>query len=73
VGPAQAVDPLTEREREVLSLLGQRLSNKEIAEIMVLSPLTVKTYTGNILGKLQVTGRREAVVRGRALGVLDLA
>ena len=67
---AQAVDPLTDREIEVLSLLAQRMSNKEIAEILVVAPVTVKTHTRNLFAKLQVSGRREAVERGRALGLL---
>lgn len=67
---ASLVDALTDRELEVLTLLAQRLSNKEIAEIMVVSPVTVKTHTRNLFSKLQVGGRREAVARGRALGIL---
>ncbi len=73
VPPAQAaqlVEAVTDRELEVLTLLAQRLSNKEIAVIMVVSPVTVKTHTRNLFSKLQVSGRREAVARGRALGIL---
>ena len=73
VQPTLSVDPLTDRELEVLSLLGQRLSNKEIAAILVLSPLTVKSHTRNLYAKLQATSRREAVARGQALGLLQRA
>lgn len=67
---AHAVEPLTDRELDVLALLAQRMSNKEIAEVLVVAPVTVKTHTRNIFAKLQVSGRREAVERSRALGLL---
>ena len=62
--------PLTERELEILSRLAQRLSNKEIAKRLFLSPLTVKRHTLNIYQKLGVHGRREAVDKATALGIL---
>jgi LuxR family maltose regulon positive regulatory protein len=67
---ALALEPLTDREIEVLSFLAQRLSNKEIAEILVVAPVTIKSHTRNLFAKLQVNGRREAVERARALGLL---
>jgi LuxR family maltose regulon positive regulatory protein len=67
---ALAVDPLTDRELEVLALLAQRLSNKEIADILVVAPVTIKSHMRNLFGKLQVGGRREAVERARALGLV---
>ncbi len=67
---APAVDPLTDREIEVLALLAQRMSNKEIAEILVVAPVTIKTHTRNLFSKLQASSRREAVERGRALGLI---
>ena len=67
---APAIDPLTDREIDVLALLAQRMSNKEIAEILVVAPVTVKTHTRNLFAKLQVSSRREAVERGRTLGLL---
>jgi LuxR family maltose regulon positive regulatory protein len=67
---ALAMDPLTDRELEVLALLAQRLSNKEIADILVVAPVTVKSHMRNLFGKLQVSGRREAVERARALGLV---
>ena len=64
------VDPLTERELEVLALLGRHLTNKEIAEQLVVSPSTVKTHTLNIYRKLDVRGRQQAVAKARELGLL---
>lgn len=66
----ELVEPLTNREIEILLLLAQRLSNKEIAEKLFISPLTVKRHTSRLIGKLGVTNRREAVQRARALGLL---
>jgi predicted ATPase/DNA-binding CsgD family transcriptional regulator len=51
---------LTRREREVLGLLCQRLTDPEIAERLFLSPRTASKHVGNILGKLGVSSRREA-------------
>ena len=63
----EPVEPLTERERDVLRLLGQGMSNKEIAAALFISEGTARTYVSNILGKLGVAGRTEAAaiaVRG---------
>jgi LuxR family maltose regulon positive regulatory protein len=64
------VEPLTGRELEVLALLRQRLSNKEIAHMLGLAPATVKRYTVNLYGKLGVGKRSEAVIKAEALGIL---
>ncbi|MFN8475967.1 MAG: LuxR C-terminal-related transcriptional regulator [Anaerolineae bacterium] len=66
------VEPLTNREMEILRLLGEHMSNKEIAMQLVVAPQTVKRHTGNIFGKLGVHSRREAVSRAQALGILPL-
>ena len=64
--PAQASDPridsLTPREKEILVLMSQGMSNAEIAEHLVVSATTVKTHVGNVLAKLDVRDRVQAVV-----------
>jgi LuxR family maltose regulon positive regulatory protein len=64
------VEPLTNRELEVLDLLAQRLSNKEIADKLYISATTVKGHLQNIYGKLNVGKRREAVEKTNILGIL---
>ena len=66
---AALVEPLTERELEVLRLLVQGLSNPAIAEQLIISVGTVKTYTNRIYGKLGVTNRVEAVTKARDLAL----
>ena len=66
-GPIEAhrsEDSLSERELEVLKLAGQGLSNKEIAERLVLSPRTVQAHFANIFAKMNVASRTEAVLQG---------
>ena len=63
-------DPLTEREIEVLQLLGEGLSNKEIGERLVVAPSTVKQHLKHIYNKLDVHSRTQAVARGRELMLL---
>jgi LuxR family maltose regulon positive regulatory protein len=64
------IEPLTEREVEVIELAGAGLSNREIAEELVLTVGTVKWHLHNIYGKLQAHNRTQAVARARELGVL---
>jgi LuxR family maltose regulon positive regulatory protein len=64
-------EPLSQREQEVLQCIAAGLSNREIAETLVISPETVKKHTSNILGKLGVRSRTEAVARARNLDLLD--
>jgi LuxR family maltose regulon positive regulatory protein len=64
------IEPLSEREIEVLEFVAEGLSNREIASRLFLSQHTVKAHTRNIYGKLDVHSRTEAVARGRALGIL---
>jgi LuxR family maltose regulon positive regulatory protein len=67
------IEPLSEREREVLRLVAEGLSNREVATRLFLSLNTVKGHTRNIYGKLGVHSRTQAVARARALGVLPSA
>jgi LuxR family maltose regulon positive regulatory protein len=60
-------EPLTRREREVLSLLAEGFSNREIAARLFIAPSTVKWYVHSILRKLEVDSRTKAVARGREL------
>jgi DNA-binding CsgD family transcriptional regulator len=64
------VEPLSERELEVLGLIAQGLSNREISERLVLALSTVKGHNQNIYGKLQVQRRTESVARAGELGLL---
>jgi len=68
--PSPLLEPLTEREREVLQLLAEGASNREIAQRLILSTGTVKKYVYNICGKLGVQSRMQALVRARALHLL---
>ncbi len=64
------IEPLSDREVEVLQLIDQGLSNPEIAAKLVLSTGTVKVHTHNIFSKLAVTSRTQAVNKARALGLI---
>ncbi|MBK8050814.1 MAG: hypothetical protein IPK16_29145 [Anaerolineales bacterium] len=68
--PAGQVESLTDRELDVLLLLAQRLSAKEIAQRLTISPGTVKRHIGNIYAKLSVNRRRDAVAAAIVLGIL---
>ena len=62
---------LTARETEILDLLVRRLSNKEIAERLVISDNTVKRHTVSLYQKLHVTGRQAAVAKAVSLGLVS--
>jgi LuxR family maltose regulon positive regulatory protein len=68
--PSDLVEPLSERELQVLRLLAAGLSNREIAEQLFLAVGTVKKYTSNIYGKLSVHSRTQAAARARELNLL---
>ena len=63
------IDPLSERELDVLRLLGTDLDGPDIARELVVSLNTVRTHTKNIYAKLGVTSRRAAVRRAVELGL----
>jgi len=64
------VEPLSERELEVLRLMAEGLSNQEIADKLFISVGTVKTHVHNICGKLAAGSRTQAVAQARQLGLL---
>ena len=69
-GRGELVEPLSQREVEVLALVSEGLTNQEIADRLFLSLATVKWHTSNIYGKLAVNNRTEAVARAHTLGLL---
>ncbi len=62
---------LTQRELEVLQLIEDGLSNKDVAQILVISVHTVKRHASNIYAKLHVSGRQEAIFRAKEIGILQ--
>ena len=66
----ELIEPLTERELEILTLFAEHRSNQEIADALFLSLHTVKWYARQIYGKLAVANRWEAVERANQLGLL---
>jgi NarL family two-component system response regulator LiaR len=65
-------DPLTEREVEVLRLLARGLSNRQIADELVISEATVRTHVGNILSKLHLASRTQAALYALRGGLAPL-
>lgn len=73
LAPAQTetlAEPLSNREKEILRLVATGASNREIAETLVIAEGTVKNHLTNILGKLSVKDRMQAVLRAREIGIL---
>ncbi len=68
---AGLVEPLSEREIEVLQFIAEGLTNQEVANRLYLSLHTVKVHARNIYAKLGVKNRTQAVAKGRALGLLS--
>lgn len=68
----RSLSPLSERETEVLSLIGKGRSNKEIAAALGVMEGTIKLHVTNILSKLNVTTRTEALIIALKLGIIDL-
>lgn len=72
VSASPAGEPgLTDREVDVLRLLAQRYTNKEISRELLIAPATVKKHSVTLYDKLHVHGRREAVAKARALGYIQ--
>ncbi len=66
----QLADPLTERELEVLRCLTEGLSNKEIAEKLVITEGTVKNHVSNLIAKLNVRDRTQAILKAQELKLI---
>lgn len=71
LGEQPLIEPLSDRELEILQLVADGLSNREISERLYLALSTVKGHNRNIYDKLQVQRRTEAVARARELGLLQ--
>ncbi len=67
--PSSLVEPLSEREQDILRLVARGLTNREIAQQLFLAEGTVKNYVTNILGKIGARDRTQAAVRARDLGL----
>jgi DNA-binding NarL/FixJ family response regulator len=63
--PESLEEPLTPREREIVALIDEGLSNKQIAQLLCIEPATVKNHVHNVLEKLHVARRGEAAAMVR--------
>jgi len=68
--PAPLIEPLSERETEILTLITNGASNREIAKSLFLAEGTVKNHVTNILGKLGVRDRTQAAVKAKDIGLV---
>lgn len=67
--PSESFPELTDREREILDLIAQHMSNLEIARQLSLSDKTIRNHVSNILNKLQVVDRVQAILRAKEAGL----
>lgn len=65
-------DPLSPREIEILRIVAQGASNKEIADHLFISEGTVKNHLSSILSKLGVRDRMQAILKAREYGIIDI-
>jgi len=70
LSPQPLIEPLSDRELEVLRLIAEGCTNREIADRLVVALSTVKTHINNLYGKLGVQSRTQALARARSLGLL---
>ena len=68
--PGTLIEPLSDRELQVLRLIAEGLSNQEMAARLVIAPSTIKTHINNLYGKLGVRTRTQALVRARELNLM---
>lgn len=66
------IEHLTEREQDVLDQMALGQTNPEIAVTLFVTPATVRTHVSNIIGKLVVTNRTEAVLKAQQLGLVHI-
>ncbi len=71
-GDLLPIEALTERERDVLSLIAQGMNNRDIAGALYLSEGTVKNYVSTIMAKLHANDRTQVVVRALREGIVRL-
>jgi ATP/maltotriose-dependent transcriptional regulator MalT len=69
----EGLDPLTERELQILHLLEKGFTNREIASDLVVTPGTVKLHLKHVYRKLSVNNRQTAVILARSLGLLAVS
>jgi DNA-binding NarL/FixJ family response regulator len=67
----EPIEPLSPREQEVLQLVLQGCTNREMAACLIVSPETIKTHVANIISKLQARDRTQAAVIGLRLGLVS--
>jgi len=67
------IDPLTEREQEVLHMIAEGHSNQEIAENLIITLGTVKAHVSNIYSKLDVRSRTQAILKAEEFSLLNLS
>ncbi|GAP20334.1 response regulator [Leptolinea tardivitalis] len=70
VQPASIPSPLSDREKQILKMVAQGASNKEIAEELVIAEGTVKNHLSNIFDKLEARDRMQAVIKSKELGII---